>query len=62
MPSNVRAFNSPGQCGRPQPDDPEFAVVVGDCPLWPGCGCEVDLPWPHGRNEPVEMEERCDDL
>src|SRR6516225_1847707 len=20
---------------RPQPDDPEFAVVVGDCPLWP---------------------------
>jgi len=29
---------------RPQPDDPEFAVVVGDCPLRPGGGCEVDLP------------------
>ena len=28
---------------RPHLDDPEFAVVVGDCPLRPGGGCEVDL-------------------
>jgi hypothetical protein len=29
---------------RPQRDDPEFMVAVGPCPLWPGCGCEWDLP------------------
>jgi hypothetical protein len=46
---------------RPQHDDPDFAVDIGPCPLWPGCGCEVDLPWPHGKSEPVDMEERCDD-
>jgi hypothetical protein len=45
---------------RPHRTDPEFAVIVGDCRLSPGCGCEVDLPWPHGNNEPVDMEERCD--
>lgn len=35
---------------RPPPDhagravDPDYMVAVGPCPLWPGCGCEWDLP------------------
>jgi len=42
---------------RPQPDDPDFMVAVGPCPLWPGCGCQWDLPEQRDGEDPEDARD-----